>query len=154
MNCENCSGTIIQTSVEYVCIDCGLITNEKLISNYTYIDTTPKTTMKKIYTNQEKSLYNLKKHIINFCRTLNIPEQLIENIKELSMIVLTTIAKFDNVKRSNVKNGIILMCIEYVSKGNYTAYNLAKMIDLHIKHVTKAEELIYSLTNTGKLRLN
>lgn len=154
MNCEQCSGRIVQTSIEYVCIDCGLLSNEKLISNYSYIDTTPKTDMKKIYTNQEKSLYNLKKYIINFCRTLNIPEQLIDNIKEISILVLTTIAKFDKVKRSNVKNGIILICIEYVSKGNYTAYNLSKNIDLNIKHITKAEELIYSLTNTGKLRLN
>ena len=150
MNCKNCDGYIISTNIETLCGDCGLV-SEKIISNYQYIDTQPISKM--IYTNQEKSNYVLKKFIIELCKDLEIPEQLLNHIINLSVKVLKSIATYYNVKRSNVKTGIILVCIENISE-YYSAYKLSKQIDLDIKHVSRAYEFTNTLLISKKLCLN
>lgn len=162
MNCRECEGNIIQTRTEYVCKDCGLLSNEKLISNevfYTEINTEVKKNSQQLlfksnfnlYTNEEKTSYALNTYILKLCKEIDLQEYFIENVKNLSILVLNTIKKHDNSKRLNVKDSIILVCIQCVSKNQLDARVLAKKLGINIKYITKAEDTIFSLIHSKRL---
>ncbi len=163
MNCVNCDESILLNGIEYVCINCGLLSNEKYISDQepfslqtqtNYNNNKNSQKMKRYYnwTNEEIQLYNLGIYIKAFCIKINLSENLIENTKSISIIVLNAIKKYDCAKRSKVKDGVILMCIQYISNNN--ALKLSKQIGLNIKYIKNAEQMIYELVNNNKLDLD
>jgi transcription initiation factor TFIIIB Brf1 subunit/transcription initiation factor TFIIB len=176
--CRNCTGTnIIMNSEDYICNDCGLIVNENRLNSCSTFDNIQPVTNKTSYvkygnysknklfkmqewymwTNEEKNTYKLKTYVIDLCQRLKIAECLTESICNTVIMVMDSIKKNDGTKRARVKDGIIVSCIHYVSKDTSTPYcyiDLAKMLDLDIKYVTRAERIIIELINGKKLYLN
>lgn len=110
-----------------------------------------------MWTNDEKNIYKLKMYVKNLCQRLKISEYLIDQIVNVVTMVMDTIKRNDGTKRARVKDGIIVICIYYVSKDTITPYSymdMAKRLDLDIKYVTRAERLILELLNSKKLNLS
>lgn len=165
--CEECDGKVIDN----ICRECGLMLNNNIeYSNYSFEEPIPTS---KIYTsnskiqkmqewlrwsNDEKNEYKLHKYIRNLCETLDICEKLIIDICELVSQVMKALKNgHDGTKRSRVKDGIIIICIYYISKNNkynYSYIELSKKIELHMKYVSKADKLIMGLINTKKLNVS
>jgi transcription initiation factor TFIIIB Brf1 subunit/transcription initiation factor TFIIB len=107
-----------------------------------------------MWTNEEKNIYKLKNYVKDLCQKLQIVPKIISDIIDTSVFVMETIKKHDGTKRAKVKDGIILVCIQYVSRGSLSAIDLSKKLDLDIKYITKAEKMILELTNSKKLNLD
>jgi len=168
--CSNCNSNNLQNdNYEVICMDCGLIIEEdRIISNQTFdsnVSQVKKRTYNKLskmqewymWSNEEKNIYKLKTYIIDLCNKLNIPEFLFESIIELCVNVIETIKKTDGTKRARVKDGILVICIYYMTKDTSTPFSyidMAKRLNLDIKYVTRAERMILELVNSKKLNLN
>jgi transcription initiation factor TFIIIB Brf1 subunit/transcription initiation factor TFIIB len=187
MNCKNCnSNDIIYSVDDVICSNCGIILQEYVITSTSYYSNSNKTSTScnnnhktgsfssKIqrlqnwcmWTNDEKNQYKLSNYTKSLCNRLNIPDFVIQPICTTVNIVMNAIKQYDGTKRARVKDGIILVCIQYVlneysekysclshSYGK-TAVSMAKELNLEIKYITKAEKLILELLNNHKLKLN
>ena len=109
------------------------------------------------YTNEEKNEYKLKLYIDELCERIGISEGLVVQIKNTVVQVMNIIKSTDGTKRARVKDGIILVCIEYVGKRNnvtLSATKLGKSIGIDIKYITRAESILLELLHTKKLTLD
>lgn len=176
--CKQCgSDNFLQSrNHEMVCSDCGLVAMDLFIeTSYSaggfYNESTERgfrpagkgskriQQMQEWYrwTNEEKNAYKLANYTKSLCKELAIPESLIPRICETVNEVMVVIKQHDGTKRARVKDGIILTCIQYVSKGcngRLNANELAKKADLELKYVTKAEKIILELVNMNRLKLD
>lgn len=177
--CTGCKGdNLYLSSHEVVCFDCGLVNNNHVVTDnsvpFESVEAFPKRNfytnskgnarLKRMqewymWTNDEKNEYKLVNYTKELCAKLDIAEILTSNVCDTVVEVINVIKKHDGTKRARVKDGIILTCIQYVSKGNQVsgtllAVDLAKKINLDIKYVTKAEKIILELISTKKLRLD
>lgn len=176
--CNKCgNNNIVEYNYEITCNNCGLVLNSNFCSNTTSFESNENVvSQKKTYsnnscklkkmqdwytwTNDEKSQYKLGQYTKNLCQQLNIHENIIDNVCETVYKVMDIIKKQDGTKRARVKDGIILVCIQYVY--NYfneninkpTAIDLSKKIDLDIKYITKAEKIVLELINKNPNMLN
>jgi transcription initiation factor TFIIIB Brf1 subunit/transcription initiation factor TFIIB len=111
-----------------------------------------------MWTNEEKNEYKLNKYTKELCEKLQISESLVDYVCNLVSQVMTAIKNgCDGPKRSRVKDGIIIVCIYYISKGTLTVYSymdLAKQIDLNMKYISKADKILMELINSKKLNLS
>jgi transcription initiation factor TFIIIB Brf1 subunit/transcription initiation factor TFIIB len=173
-SCTNCFGENLHTNyLDLICHDCGLVISSNYVTNCSSFETVPEAIPKKkftnynnkiskmqdwyMWTNDEKNIYKLKTYVKNLCQRLKISEYLIDQIVNVVTVVMDTIKRNDGTKRARVKDGIIVICIYYVSKDTDTPYsymNMAKQLDLDIKYVTRAERLILELVNSKKLNLS
>lgn len=168
--CSNCNSSNLQLdNYEIICFDCGLIIDQDRIVSNQQFDNNVVQVRKKTYnklskmqewymwSNEEKNIYKLKTYIIEFCNKLNIPEILFSHIIELCTTVVELIKKTDGTKRARVKDGILVICIYYVTKDTSTPFSymdMAKRLNLDIKYVTRAERMILELVNSKKLNLD
>jgi len=172
--CKQChNNDIVQFQNESICSHCGLVIHSFLdtscvsyenetVSSHTFNKTNKNDKMKKMqdwymWTNEEKNAYKLAVYTKSLCKTLNITETFQQLIADTVIEVMTIIRKHDGTKRARVKDGIILCCIQYVTKTlqqELSAIGLAKKINLDIKYVTRAEKIILELVNSKKLLLN
>ena len=158
------------------CNQCGLIIyNDTEYSNYSYEEPqNASRSFKKsnnlqgnrlmkinewiMWTNDEKNEYKLNKYTKELCEKLNILEGIISSVCGLVSQIMTAIKNgCDGPKRSRVKDGIIIVCIYYVSKNTSNSYSyidLAKKIDLNMKYISKADKLIMELINSNKLKMS
>jgi transcription initiation factor TFIIIB Brf1 subunit/transcription initiation factor TFIIB len=113
------------------------------------------------YTVKEKYEYNLSNYIKNFCKNVNIDNEL--NILKITKFVLDIMYankdNFEGSKRSKVKDGIIIMCIYYVYKNSVidqtiSYLDLAKIVNLQTKYLSNADKLIIELINNKKLTID
>ena len=157
-----------------ICNECGFVnTNQKEYSSYSfeeapvYTKTSPNTSYNNrllkmqewlMWTNDEKNEYKLNTYCTEFCQKLNINEKLISPVCNLVAQVMSAIKNsHDGPKRSRVKDGIIIVCIYYISKSvnnSYSYTELAKKIDLNMKYISKADKLIMELINNNKLQFS
>ncbi len=106
------------------------------------------------FTNEEKTSYKIKQYTKTFCEKLNIPEMLISDISSLVLDTLNISKKHSGSKRAKVKDGIIIVCINYICKNNgiYFKYkDLATLANIDIKYIYNGEKIINEFINTGKL---
>ena len=169
-NCSKCT-SYIQLH-DNICKYCGLVLeNDQQLSNYSFNTSTEMCTQNysianhrllklqewMTWSNEEKIEYKLTKYIKEFCINLKIADNLINDICNfVSQIMKAIKNNYDGPKRSRVKNGIIIVCIYYVSKGTNTPYSyieLSKNINLNMKYISKADKLIMELFNSNKLNL-
>lgn len=173
-SCTNCFSENLHTNyLDLICYDCGLVISSNYVTNCSSFETVPEAIPKKkftnynnkiskmqdwyTWTNDEKNIYKLKMYVKNLCQRLKISEYLIDQIVNVVTMVMDTIKRNDGTKRARVKDGIIVICIYYVSKDTITPYSymdMAKRLDLDIKYVTRAERLILELLNSKKLNLS
>ena len=181
--CSQCESINIKCiDNELVCCDCGLVINSVFCDNIYFgnnnnsngnnnssskSDSVPLKNKSSngsisklqnwyMWSNEEKNIYKLSCYTKALCTRLDINESLVPNICEIVINVIETIKKYEGTKRARVKDGIIIVCIQYVFKDTHQCIsidNLARKIHLDIKYVTKAEKLIIELINSGKLRL-
>lgn len=168
--CGNCNSKNLQCeNYEVICVDCGLIIEEDRIISGQSFDNNIVQVKKKTYnklskmqewymwSNEEKNIYKLKTYIAELCNKLYIPEFLLVNITELCVNVMELIKKTDGTKRARVKDGILVICIYYVTKDTNTPFSymdMAKRLNLDIKYVTRAERMILELVNSKRLNLD
>jgi transcription initiation factor TFIIIB Brf1 subunit/transcription initiation factor TFIIB len=174
--CRNCESDNLNRDGQIICQDCGLVLDDCRIvskSSYDNYDNTNTQEFKSnkypnsnkmlkmqewyMWTNEEKNIYKLKTYIQNLCLQLHIIENLVNYIVETTVLVMNCIKKNDGTKRARVKDGIIIMCIHYVTKDTDTPYSyvdLSKQLNLDMKYVTKAERIILELINSKKLKLD
>jgi transcription initiation factor TFIIIB Brf1 subunit/transcription initiation factor TFIIB len=174
--CKKCnSDNLYEDKDEIVCNNCGLIqeifysnTSFSQINNNTTIPSTKNTFANsnsrlakilkwQMWSNEEKNNYKLKTYVKNICDKLNIQDDLLSVIYETVLKILTAIKENEGTKRARVKDGIIVVCIQYVCKNteyNLNSSNLAKKLNLDIKYITKAEKMILELMNGKKLLIN
>ena len=111
-----------------------------------------------MWTNDEKNEYKLNKYTKELCEKLNILECIIGAVCNLVSHIMTAVKNgCDGPKRSRVKDGIIIVCIYYISKNTRSSYSyieLAKKIDLNMKYISKADKLIMELINSNKLQIS
>jgi transcription initiation factor TFIIIB Brf1 subunit/transcription initiation factor TFIIB len=112
-----------------------------------------------MYTNKEKIDYKNANYIKELCEKLNVHHNFIEQIIDFVLKITEAIKETnDGPKRARVKDGIIIMCIYYITKdtnntnGNYI--DMAKKINLDIKFITKADKLLLELINCNKLKFD
>lgn len=167
-----CSNCYLETD-ENICNYCGFVLrNEQEYSNYSFEEpqrsirttSTPhnnrllKMQEWMMWTNEEKNEYKLNKYTKELCDKLHIHESLIGSICNLVSQVMTAIKNgCDGPKRSRVKDGLIIVCIYYMSKNTphtYSYIDLAKSIDLNMKYISKADKIIMEMINNGKLKLS
>lgn len=163
MNCRGCDSNNIYEEEERICGDCGLV-QSSIMSDYffekknsDFTGKTNKCSQWNSYTNNEKSDYKLNKYTEQICIKLNIPDNLIMSICNIVVYVMNCIKKNDSTKRSNVKDGIIVVCIQYTSRINSyyrSQTEFAKQLELDVKYITRAEKLISELIHSGKLKLD
>lgn len=166
--CKNCSGDIGENNI---CYQCGFSPREENIALYNSFETCiPVTSVKSsfkskinkmqewyMWSNSEKNNYKLKLCVQDLCKNLKIAECLVGSIADTVILVMNAIKNNDGTKRARVKQGIILVCIHYVSKDTSTPYShseLTKRLNLDIKYVTRAERMILELINSKKLNLD
>lgn len=166
--CKNCSSDLGENNL---CYQCGFSPREDRIALQNSFESTipylPKRNGYKskinkmqewdMWSNNEKNEYKLKLCVQDLCKKLKITECLVISIVETVILVLNAIKHNDGTKRARVKNGIILVCIHYVSKDTSTPYSyseLTKRLELDIKYITRAEKMILELINSGKLNLD
>jgi transcription initiation factor TFIIIB Brf1 subunit/transcription initiation factor TFIIB len=187
--CKNCNSKDIIYSVDdVICSNCGLILQEYFTTSSSYYQSfnidkenhysnsqklgSFSSKIQKLqnwcrWTNDEKNQYKLSNYTKSLCNKLSIPEFVIQPICNTVNIVMNAIKQYDGTKRARVKDGIILVCIQYVlneysqSSERYsdysygkTAVSMAKEMTLEIKYITKAEKLILELLNNHKLKLD
>ena len=170
--CKQChKNDIVLYQNESICSHCGLVIHSFLDTScvsyenevaHTFNKTAKNDKMKKMqdwymWTNEEKNAYKLAVYTKSLCKTLNITETFQQLIADTVIEVMTIIRKHDGTKRARVKDGIILCCIQYVTKTlqqELSAIALAKKMNLDIKYVTRAEKIILELINSKKLHLN
>jgi transcription initiation factor TFIIIB Brf1 subunit/transcription initiation factor TFIIB len=166
--CPECTALIYDST----CNSCGLMLNDNQeFSSYNYEEpiqyktsyTGNNTRLKKMqewmmWTNEEKTEYKLNKYTKELCDKLQIHEQFVDVVCNLVSQVMKAIkSSCDGPKRSRVKDGIIIVCIYYVSKGSQNVYSyidLAKKIDLNMKYISKADKVLMELINANKLNLS
>lgn len=174
LKCKNCESVNISIGeAEFVCNDCGLVSDQVFSSTVFLNNNIPLSKVKitnynnqfsKIqkmqewfmWTNDEKNSYKLSNYTKDLCSKINIPEMLIPMICNIVNIVMSAIKKYEGTKRARVKDGIILSCIEYVANDNnlnISSCELAKKINLDIKYITRADRIILELINNNKLSL-
>jgi len=112
-----------------------------------------------MWSNEEKNQYKLNKYVIQLCEKLDISEKIVNTVSILVSNVMKAIKSCcDGPKRSRVKDGIIIVCIHYISKneslGNNSYVDLCKKIDLSLKYASRADKLIMELINSNKLNLS
>lgn len=171
--CKNCSADIDE---DKVCHQCGFFLREENITLCNAFETMPITSVKSsfkskskskskinkmqewyMWSNSEKNEYKLKLCVQDLCKNLKIAECLVGSIVDTVNLVMNAIKNNDGTKRARVKQGIILVCIHYVSKDTSTPYShseLTKRLNLDIKYVTRAERMILELINSKKLNLD
>jgi hypothetical protein len=171
--CNNCN--IIVNEIDNTCRECGLINkNDVQYSDYLYEEqpefkkskpnTQYSSRMQKMqewlmWTNEEKNTYKLNIYTRELCDKLAINKYLIDRICSFVLQVMTAIKNScDGPKRSRVKDGIIIVCIYYISKNEYeykySYIELSKKLGLNLKYVSKADKLIMELINTNKLNIS
>lgn len=177
--CVGCkSDNFSMSSYEFVCADCGLVQTtyisdsqanapfetQEICTRRTYSAGNSK--LKKMqewymWTNEEKNEYKLVTYTKELCSKLELNDALTSSICSTVVDVMNVIKKHDGTKRARVKDGIILSCIQYVSKNGVhngisyvSAIDLARKINLDIKYVTKAEKIILELLAGKKLKLD
>lgn len=187
--CKDCSGTVIQANnYENVCTNCGLIQEN---NSFNYMDNNPSidynsdirlrtntpnkaaSKLKKMqnwymWTNEEKNAYKLALYTRELCNKVGVSEtkEYFENIIQTTCDtvkeVMKVIREQDGTKRARVKDGIILVCLQYVLRNanmfvgennTSSAVELGKKINLQIKYISKAENMILEYINNGKLKL-
>lgn len=166
-NCNNCDELLEYDSD--VCKNCGLVKYFSEFSNYKFetdeiinknyrLFTNSK--INKInnwlqYSNIEKNEYRLKLYIIELCKNLDISNTILDQtILTVSQVMKCIKDNTHSSKRSRVKDGIIIMCIYYVSKINklnYSYVELAKKYNLDIKYITKANKIMMELITHNKI---
>jgi transcription initiation factor TFIIIB Brf1 subunit/transcription initiation factor TFIIB len=194
--CKNCNSQDIIYSVDdVICSNCGIILHEYFTTSSYYSNQTNgdshsgnngnkenhyrgekygsfSSRIQKLqnwcrWTNDEKNQYKLSNYTKSLCNKLNISDFVIQSICNTVNIVMNAIKQYNGTKRARVKDGIILVCIQYVlneysqSSDRYsdysygkTAVSMAKELNLEIKYITRAEKLILELLNNHKLNLN
>lgn len=165
--CKECDSILYNS----ICNNCGLISNNNQeYSSYNFEEPLQIKTrnysnnkLMKIqewmmWTNEEKIEYKLNKYTKELCEKLQISEYLVDSVCNLvSQIMMAIKNSCDGPKRSRVKDGIIIICIYYISKGTSTIYSyieLAKKINLNMKYISKADKLLMELINSNKLKLS
>lgn len=168
--CSQCSSEILDRGT---CRECGLVVNDIEYSSYSYEDAVP--TFKSraftpannrimkmqewmMWTNDEKNEYKLNNYTKQLCQKLDICEAIVLPTCDLVSQVMAAIKSgFDGPKRSRVKDGIIIVCIYYVSKNNeckYSYIDMSKKLDLQMKYISKADKLIMELISSKKLKIS
>ena len=168
---ELCSGCN-SLAYESVCNNCGLIlNNNKEFSSYNFEEPVQyKQSYSKsnnrilkmqewmMWTNEEKTEYKLNKYTKELCEKLQISESLVDSVCNLVSQIMTAIkSSCDGPKRSRVKDGIVIVCVYYISKGTsmvYSYIDLAKKIELNMKYISKADKLLMELINSNKLNVS
>jgi hypothetical protein len=184
--CRDCSGTVIQdNNYENVCTNCGLIQQN---NSCNFVHENPSVNcielrrnnnnktaskLKKMqnwymWTNEEKNQYKLALYTRELCHKVGVSEkkEYFENILQTTCDtvkeVMKVIKEQDGTKRARVKDGIILVCLQYVLRNanmfvgennTSSAVELGKKINLQIKYISKAENMILEYINNGKLKL-
>lgn len=180
LKCSSCDNpNLLETHYETTCNNCGLVltrdfcSNDFPISNFETIEPIQKKSypshqsskLKKMqewymWTNDEKSQYKLSQYTKNLCQKLELLENLYDNICQTVFKVMEAIKKQEGTKRARVKDGIILVCIQYVYHylneimNKPSAIELAKKINLDVKYITKAEKIVLELINKNPNILN
>ncbi len=163
-HCKICNSII---NNESICNNCGLIigkeySNHQFEEPIAYKSSSGNIKLKKMqewtkWTNEEKSNYKLNKYIKNLCNQLQIQECMIDIVCHLVLEIMNAIKNNqEGPKRSRVKDGIIILCIYYISKNTSIVYSykdLAKKINLNIKYISKADNLLMELINNKKLSI-
>jgi transcription initiation factor TFIIIB Brf1 subunit/transcription initiation factor TFIIB len=168
--CTFCnSDELIEDNFNLICKECGLILKEDLnVSSYSFTEEVQANTkssgsfskltkMQKWleWTTEEKQIYKLKNDTRLLCETLKINENLINTICDFVCNVMYKIKQTEGSKRSRVKDGIVIMCICYVSNNpkynntniTYNSVTLAKKLGLDIKYITKADKILMEIMN-------
>lgn len=168
-NCKNCCEILYDNT----CRECGLVSDFIEYSNYVYEE--PLEPKKKYntnysnkivkmlewskWTNNEINQYKLDKYTRELCEKLEINDSIINGVIYLVSQVMSAIkSSYYGPKRSRVKDGIIIVCIYYISKtefiDNYSYITLAKKLNLDIKYASRADKLIMELINANKLNIS
>lgn len=164
--CQN--EDLIEDNFTIICKECGLVLNNEInISSYSFSEEVQAnksngsfsklTKMQKWleWTSEEKQIYKLKNDTRLLCETLKINENLIPTICDFVCNVMNKVKQTEGSKRSRVKDGIVIMCICYISNNptynnsifNYNSVTLAKKLGLDIKYVTKADKILMEIMN-------
>jgi transcription initiation factor TFIIIB Brf1 subunit/transcription initiation factor TFIIB len=100
-----------------------------------------------MYSNQDKNQYKLIKATKELLENFNFNENIINSICNLVVKVIKGIGS----KRAKVKEAVIIVCTYYILKYNgithYTQSNLASLIGLESKSISKADKLILEYIN-------
>jgi transcription initiation factor TFIIIB Brf1 subunit/transcription initiation factor TFIIB len=161
--CNECNGTLYTTTSELICCQCGLIQKTFLCENDVSFQSEPIPVKKQMnckiqkmqewfmWTNDEKNSYKLMTYTKALCTKLGIHESFFQSICQTVEHVMNVIKKHDGTKRARVKDGIILVCIQYIC--DQSAVGLARNMGLDIKYISKAERFILELISSKKLQL-
>lgn len=168
IQCPECDAV----TYDSVCNNCGLILNndqeyssyhfEEPVQYKSHYSRSNNRLMKMqewiMWTNEEKTEYKLNKYTKELCDKLQITDSLIDSVCNLVSQIMTAIkSSCDGPKRSRVKDGIIIVCIYYISKGTSSTYSyidLAKKVNLNMKYISKADKLLMELINSNKLNVS
>lgn len=162
IQCEQSAFEIIAN--DKVCTNCGLVSEQSVsFVNESFepeiqrrynnkLDKLSKMQEWYMWSNEEKSNYKLQMYIQDVCSQLCIPEMYIQRVYETVIVVLNAVKKFEGTKRAKIKDSIILLCIEMVSK-SFSAIQLGKKMNIEARFISKAEQTIIELVNSKKLDL-
>lgn len=167
--CDNCNrkGTYDYINGEYTCTECGLVGCKEYsdvsfdtpMRFKTVIGTGTGTVTKYAnwyaYSSDEKCAYKLGLYITELCARLNLPDSVVDTIKDTVGIVLPQVNALCGTKRAKVKDAFIAVCIIRVVSDyqlRLTPGEIMKALGVNVRYVSKAENVLIELYNRGKLQ--
>lgn len=96
------------------------------------------------YTNTERNYYKTQSCVLEICQQLKLEPNVTE-ITNYCKSVLDIVYKTAGQKRSNMKNAIIVICINRVMKDSTNLFEMAKCLGIDKKYIYKAEKILLEL---------
>ena len=109
------------------------------------------------YTNEEKNAYKLFGYIQSICTRLDLPESVVDIVRENVQLVMSQVKQTYGTKRAKVKDSIIAVCVACVVADlgiQLTQQDIAKVLCVTARYISKAETMMIELYNAGKLPRN
>lgn len=146
-----------------VCTDCGVVVSESnyedsSFEEYKDVKYTGASKISRMcdwykYSNKEKSDYNLKQHVIEMCRILEINYEVSEHIASDVIHTVNCIKQREGIRRSRSTDAIIVLCIHsYIHSFNIKM--LMKKFKLTSRQITKAERSISEIKSGASIENN
>ncbi len=90
-------------------------------------------------------------YISDFLQTLAINDK---TLRDNCINLLDQLLKINGLKRALVKDGLILISLQYLSNNRYNAYTLGKIKNIPTKYISKAEDILIESIKTNKVHIN
>lgn len=144
---HNCKEfTEIHTIEGIVCSECGLFLSPNIDSKPVFGEY-----HETIISKSDQSKLTLQKYITNVLTMLKLPKIIHEKVGIIAYDLIRKMYLYTNFKGSYLKKSLVIVCV-YNLYNVYSYSELINTIDLNIKYISKAENVIANLISINRVK--